>query len=81
MAKPGAKCNGITGTTFFLSFTIQNPVKFFTFVLIYLGITEEGIGVQINAPPVDGEANTELVKFLSSILGVKKSELSLDKVR
>ncbi|KAK7588254.1 hypothetical protein V9T40_005499 [Parthenolecanium corni] len=43
------------------------------------GINEEGIGVQINAPPVDGEANTELVKFLSSVLGVRKSDLSLEK--
>lgn len=28
-------------------------------------ITEESVGVQISAPPVDGEANVELVKFIS----------------
>lgn len=43
------------------------------------GIGEEMVGVQIAAPPVDGEANTTLVKFLSKVLGVKKSDVSLDK--
>ncbi|CAH0392254.1 unnamed protein product [Bemisia tabaci] len=42
-------------------------------------ISSEGIGVQINAPPVEGEANTELVKFLSKVLGIRKSDLNLDK--
>ncbi|XKL64755.1 hypothetical protein PGB90_004841 [Kerria lacca] len=41
-------------------------------------ITDEGIGIQINAPPVDGEANSELIKFLSSLLGIKKSDVSLN---
>lgn len=39
----------------------------------------EGIGVQIAAPPVEGEANTELVKYLSKVLGVRKSDVSLDR--
>ena len=43
-------------------------------------IGEEEVGVQIAAPPVDGEANTELVKYLSKLLGVKKSQVVLDKV-
>ena len=43
-------------------------------------ISDDRIGVQINAPPVDGEANTELVKYLSSVLGVRKSDISLDRV-
>ncbi|KAL5004617.1 hypothetical protein ScPMuIL_018073 [Solemya velum] len=43
------------------------------------GITEEGVGIQIAAPPVDGEANTELIKFLSKLLGLRKSDVSLDK--
>ncbi|KAK7484012.1 hypothetical protein BaRGS_00024747 [Batillaria attramentaria] len=42
-------------------------------------ITREGVGVQIAAPPVDGEANAELVKYLASILGLRKSDVSLDK--
>ncbi|KAF6200556.1 hypothetical protein GE061_004999 [Apolygus lucorum] len=43
------------------------------------GIEEEGVGVQINAPPMDGEANAELVKFISKVFDVKKSCVSLDK--
>ncbi|XP_055378236.1 UPF0235 protein C15orf40 homolog [Condylostylus longicornis] len=42
-------------------------------------ISDEGVGVQISAPPVEGEANTELVKYLSSILGLRKSDVTLDK--
>ncbi|XP_005090262.1 UPF0235 protein C15orf40 homolog [Aplysia californica] len=44
------------------------------------GLSEEGVGVQIAAPPVDGEANTELVKYLTKLLAVRKSDLTLDKV-
>lgn len=42
-------------------------------------ISDEGIGVQIAAPPVDGEANAELVKYISSLLGVRKSSVNVDK--
>lgn len=44
------------------------------------GITEQGVGVQINAPPVDGEANSELIKYMSKLFGLRKSDVSLDKV-
>ncbi|XP_064609940.1 UPF0235 protein C15orf40 homolog [Liolophura sinensis] len=40
-------------------------------------IGKESIGIQIAAPPVDGEANTELIKYLSKVLSVRKSDLSL----
>ena len=43
-------------------------------------ISPEGIGVQIAAPPVDGEANTTLVKYVARVLGVRKSDVSLDHV-
>lgn len=46
------------------------------------GITDignEGVGIQIAAPPTEGEANTELVKYLSKLLGLRKSDVSLDK--
>lgn len=46
------------------------------------GITDlspDGVGVQIAAPPVEGEANTELVKYLSKVLGLRKSDVSLDR--
>ncbi|MFH1031550.1 MAG: DUF167 domain-containing protein [Chloroflexota bacterium] len=35
--------------------------------------------VRIAAPPVKGKANQELVKYLSSLLGVSKSNLSISK--
>lgn len=40
---------------------------------------DEGVGIQIAAPPVEGEANTELIKYLSKVLSVRKSDLSLDR--
>lgn len=42
-------------------------------------ITAEGVGVQIAAPPTEGEANAELVKYLSKVLNLRKSDVSLDK--
>lgn len=42
-------------------------------------ISEEGVGVSISAPPVEGEANTELIKYMASVLGLKKSDVSLDR--
>ncbi|CAD7089167.1 unnamed protein product [Hermetia illucens] len=42
-------------------------------------ISNEGVGVQISAPPVEGEANTELVKYLSKVLNLRKSDVSLDR--
>ncbi|XP_034240381.1 uncharacterized protein CG5902-like [Thrips palmi] len=42
-------------------------------------ISEEGVGVQISAPPVEGEANTELVRYIAEILGLRKGDISLDK--
>ncbi|KAH9524678.1 hypothetical protein Btru_027518 [Bulinus truncatus] len=43
------------------------------------GLTSEGVGVQIAAPPVEGEANTELLKYFAKVLGVRKSDIELDK--
>lgn len=42
-------------------------------------IGTDGVGIQIAAPPVDGEANTELVRFLAKLLNLRKSDVSLDK--
>ncbi|XP_050737428.1 UPF0235 protein C15orf40 homolog [Eriocheir sinensis] len=41
------------------------------------GLSDEGVGVQVAAPPSDGEANQELVKYLASVIGVRKSDVSL----
>nr|BAK02850.1 predicted protein [Hordeum vulgare subsp. vulgare] len=40
-------------------------------------VGEEAVGVQIDAPARDGEANAALVDFISSVLGVKKREVSI----
>ncbi|RUS92122.1 hypothetical protein EGW08_000146, partial [Elysia chlorotica] len=41
-----------------------------------VGLSAEGVTVQIAAPPVDGQANTELVKFMAKCLGLRKSDVS-----
>lgn len=41
---------------------------------------ESEVGVAIAAPPREGEANEELIDYIRGVLGLKKSELSLDKV-
>lgn len=46
----------------------------------FIDISEDAVGVAISAPPVEGEANTELVKYLASVLGMRKSDVTLDRV-
>jgi len=45
----------------------------------FLGIGEE-VRNAIASPPVDGKANTELVRYLADICGIKKSQVALTKV-
>ncbi|XP_050208402.1 uncharacterized protein LOC126657700 [Mercurialis annua] len=40
-------------------------------------LSEEAVGVQIDAPPKDGEANAALLDYISSVLGVKRRQVSL----
>ncbi|KAF0974996.1 hypothetical protein FDP41_005749 [Naegleria fowleri] len=42
-------------------------------------INDEEIGVQIGAPPKEGEANKELCEYIAGVLGLAKSKVSLDK--
>uniref|UniRef100_A0A8C6WEL0 Uncharacterized protein n=1 Tax=Neogobius melanostomus TaxID=47308 RepID=A0A8C6WEL0_9GOBI len=49
-------------------------------VCFLVDVSAEAVGVAIAAPPTDGEANTELIRFLSEVLGLKKSQIALDKV-
>ena len=44
-----------------------------------LGFKNGILQVRISAPPVKGKANRELIGFLSDILGVSKSKLTIEK--
>jgi uncharacterized protein (TIGR00251 family) len=40
-------------------------------------LSDGTVKIHIAAPPVDDQANTELVKFLSEVLGVPKTRLEI----
>ncbi|KAB1223475.1 hypothetical protein CJ030_MR2G012472 [Morella rubra] len=40
-------------------------------------VDDEAVGVQIDAPAKDGEANAALLDFISSVLGVKRRQVSI----
>ncbi|KAK7822721.1 g-type lectin s-receptor-like serine/threonine-protein kinase lecrk1 [Quercus suber] len=44
---------------------------------ILLHHSDEAVGVQIDAPARDGEANAALLDFISSVLGVKRRQVSV----
>ncbi len=44
-----------------------------------IGFRDGVLHVKIAAPPVNGKANKELVRFLSTLLGVSKSGLGIEK--
>ena len=44
-----------------------------------VAVSDDQVEIAINAPPVDGEANTELIKYLSKVLSLRKSDLCLDR--
>lgn len=44
-----------------------------------LGFKDGALLVRIAAQPIKGKANQELIKFLSHILGVSKSSLTIEK--
>ncbi|KAL6993040.1 hypothetical protein U1Q18_011158 [Sarracenia purpurea var. burkii] len=39
--------------------------------------SDEALGVQIDAPAKDGEANSALLDYISSVIGVKKRQVSI----
>ena len=43
------------------------------------GFKDDVLRMRIAAPPVKGKANQELITFLSDILGVRKSNLAIEK--
>jgi uncharacterized protein YggU (UPF0235/DUF167 family) len=70
-AKPNAKTNAVQGI-FLVDVREINR-------LLILEIDDEGVGISISAVPKDGAANEELVDYLGDVLGVKGSEIDLDK--
>ncbi|KAL5555703.1 hypothetical protein UlMin_037939 [Ulmus minor] len=40
-------------------------------------LSDEALGVQIDAPAKDGEANAALLDYISSVLGVKRRQVSI----
>ncbi|RZS22967.1 hypothetical protein BHM03_00055814 [Ensete ventricosum] len=40
-------------------------------------VGDEAVGVQIDAPARDGEANAALLEYIGSLLGVKKRQVSI----
>ena len=44
-----------------------------------LGFKDDVLRVRIAAPPVKGKANQELIAFLSDILEIRKSNLTIEK--
>ncbi|KAF7656766.1 hypothetical protein LDENG_00036510 [Lucifuga dentata] len=42
-------------------------------------VSADAVGVAIAAPPTDGEANAELIRYLAEVLDLKKSHVALDK--
>lgn len=41
------------------------------------GIQGDALKIKITAPPVEGKANSECIKFLSDRLGIKRSQISI----
>lgn len=44
-----------------------------------VGLENDVLRVRIAAPPVDGRANQELVRFLSQALGVPRSDIAIER--
>lgn len=42
------------------------------------GIHDERIKIRLQAPPVDGKANTELIRFLSKLFAVNKNAVQIE---
>ncbi len=42
-----------------------------------IGIMGDRLKVKIKAPPVDGEANAEIIRFFSKLLGIPKKQIKI----
>lgn len=42
-----------------------------------VGLHGDSVKIRITAPPVDGKANTHLIKFMAKLFGVSRSAVSI----
>lgn len=42
-----------------------------------IGLHNNAVKIALKAPPIDGEANKQLIHFLSTLFGVKKSDIDI----
>jgi hypothetical protein len=40
-------------------------------------LSDQTVKIRLTAPPVEGQANEELIKFLSDVLGIPKSKMEI----
>jgi len=59
---------------------LGSEINFKQIFEFFKDIQVDSVGVKIAAPPIDGEANKELTKYMSKLLGLSKSDVVLDKV-
>ncbi len=45
----------------------------------FVGLHENRLKIRITAPPIDGKANTHLIKFLAKSFGVAKNAVIIEK--
>jgi hypothetical protein len=43
-----------------------------------VGLHQESLKIRLSAPAVDNKANTALVNFVATLLGLKRNQVSLD---
>ena len=63
--------SGVGGNDFRLTFSVQAGAS----ATEVVAIEADAIRIRLGAPPVDGEANQELVRFLAKTLAVSKSDV------
>jgi len=42
-----------------------------------IGVIEDSLKIKLDVPPVDGKANEKCIKFLSKLLGVPKTSITI----
>ena len=77
-AKPNSKINAITGL-FEKYFVFLAFFHFWKKFFKKSGINDEAVDISVAAPAKDNEANTELLEYIGEVLGIKKTNISLDK--